>query len=95
MIHPIQVFTVKEYKEKFHKEKSLRTVQRMVKSGLTQKNHVVYKSHDYFIIIDNYYPACIEFHMKREEGGDDVVLATVICVKYGLEKHVLFNYLGI
>ena len=95
MIHPITVYTVKEYQLKFHPEKCLRTVQMMVKRGLMQKNHVPYKAHDYFILVNNYYPACIEFHEKRDDAGDDVLLATVLSLKYEIEKHILFNYLGL
>lgn len=91
----MKIYNLKQYAEKYHPTKSIRTVQRMCSSGLIPNNHALTKAHDYFIVVNDYYTACIEFHMKREEGGDDIMLAIVLSLKYGLDKHVLFNYLGI
>jgi hypothetical protein len=88
------IYTLKQYQLKFHPTKSLRTVQRMVKSGLMPSNHIFIKAHDWCVYID-IVPACLEYHAKKSPEIPDRMLVGVLALKYKIDKDNLFKILGI
>lgn len=89
------IYPIKDYQKKYHPTKSLRTVQRMAASELMPSNHTFVKAHDWFVEVDEYLPACVEFHAKKTTEIDSRILATVISVKYKIDKNKLFKMVGL
>jgi hypothetical protein len=88
-------YNISQYKDKFHPTKSGRTVRRMVSSGLIPSYHLGFKNgRDWIVINLGYFEAYKEFQNKKHLTTDLELLATVLSVKYKIDKAIFFVYIG-
>ena len=96
------IYTVKEYKEKYHPDKSIDTVQRLIRAGHTPSNHYVKKGHDYMIFVGSehefkaaeYFDACTEFH-RLKKGRNHMELVAELSIHYDLSITKMCKLLGL
>lgn len=96
------IYTLSEYRSKFHANKSLRTVQRMVKSGLLPANHHVKKGHDSMIYVGSeheykayeYFEAATEYH-RLKQSAKDYEVATKLAIESDLSVTKFYKMLGL
>lgn len=97
------IYRLKQYQEKFYPEKSVRTVSRMVKSGLMQENHRRVNDNGYDILIEVvtfqelsalYLDAAIEFN-SVDRSIRNHERAAKIAIKYDISMKQLCKIVGL
>ena len=67
----------------------------MANSGLMPSNHTFVKAHDWFIEVDEYSTAILEFHDKKHKVDDAATFVLVLSIKYGIDKVKLLKLVGL
>ena len=96
------LYTVSEYRLKFHPAKSLRTVQRMLQSGLVPSTHHIKQGHDFMIFVGSeheykaaeYFEAATEYHRLKQSERDRQT-ATRLAIESGLSVTKFYKMLGL
>ena len=96
------IYTVSEYRDKFHPSKSIRTVQRMLQSGLMPSNHHIKKGHDTMIFVGSeheykaseYFESATEYH-RLKQSERDYQTATRLAIESGLSVTKFYKMLGL
>lgn len=102
------LLTLKEYQKKYYPDKSISTVQRMVRGSNLPSSHYVKKSQgkrgETIIFIGSeheykaaeYYDACCEFHkIKSKFTGSMIELCVELSIKYDIGLTKLTKILGV
>lgn len=99
------IYTVKQYRDKFHKDKSERSVLRMVSRKMIPSYHIATKNgHDWVIDVrtahesaELYCEACFEFHerKKNRHRKEYVEICAELSVEYNISITKLTKILGV
>lgn len=97
------VYDIQSYANEFHDDRNIRTVQRMIKSGLIPCNHFVHKFKGSYIIEvrtssdddSRYISALWEFQDKVNKYDRPIELCAELAVKYDIGLTKLVKLLGV
>ena len=98
----MNVYTIKEYRDKFHAGKCTNTVLRMIEKGAIPNNHYVKKKAKCFLVMVTdsnealhiYFDASVEYNCRKQEYKDYEMAAEIV-VKYSLSATMFFKMHGL
>ena len=98
----MNVYTLKEYRDRYHVGKSARTVKRLIQAGGLPTNHYARQTvrNTLIMVTDSnealhiYFDASVEYNQRKQEYKD-YEMAAEICVKYSLSATMFFKMHGL
>lgn len=88
----VMIYSLIEYKEEFYPTKSVRTIQRLIKSGKLQQGHIPIRTSNCLLVeirkCENYEPyiRAIHDYLKVKKIPIDLELSTELGIKYDVES---------
>ena len=97
------IYTVKSYTEKFHSDRTERTIRRLIQSNLVPENHIIHRIRGAYIIEvrtssdddSRYISALWEFQDKVNKYDRPIELCAELAVKYDIGLTKLVKLLGV